>query len=454
LEEKLYQNGFRLGMQAEIPSPLRKQEARFLTANRQVALQNVESQSHNLNFTVRVLISFLISTIFIFPQFGLNFGSYSLNFSLVAMYALLAVCALYGIFRPTLSRLIFYGLMLFCGLASLCINGWGPSPSSFFLLVVVYFPLLFSANLETAALWGPFAARKFCDYAALIAAIACIQFFAQFVIRSDWLFGFHTLIPDPIKASGTFNTVIELSGDLKKSNGFFLREPSILSLLSSIALLLEYFHFHRKLRILLLLGAMAVSLSGTGIIVLLFGLFFPLSPKALLRIMIIGAAFGFGYLLLSEALELSIFTNRLAEFQTPGTSGYQRFVAPYILMTNEFDRPEWAPFFGHGPGSITMAAATLLWALGGSHDPTWAKSIFEYGIYGAFFILGFVICTFWGNWTRIEFRIALIYAWLASGGQLLAPDFIAIMFILISPWPTSDFIRSIPGVVAQESAWE
>ncbi|MGY0575839.1 hypothetical protein ACTGJ9_036370 [Bradyrhizobium sp. RDM12] len=351
----------------------------------------------------------------------------------MAIYLVLVLGLAFGVFRLSLAGLLLYSSVVFLGVVSLQANG-GPSAPSFFLLAVIYFPLAFVAKSQANENWRPFAIKKFCDYATLIAVIGGVQFVAQFAIHDDWLFASYKLIPEPIKASGVYNTVIEAAGGLKKSNGFFLREPSFMSMLCAIALLLEYFHYKRPIRLAILSGGMLVSLSGTGIIILVVGLFFPIRLNSLARAIVLGAVFTIFYVVVSEVLDLSIFTNRVAEFTTPKTSGYARFIAPYILLQRDIDFPPWAALLGHGPGSITAAALTLN-SIGGSHDPTWAKSIYEYGLLGFIAILTYLLKALWSSWASPEFRVALLYAWLASGGQLLSPDFMAVIFICISLWP-------------------
>jgi len=395
------------------------------------------TSNHSIpEFLFRSSISILVSTIFIFPQFGINFGSYSLNFSLIAIYLVLVLGLFFGGFQLSLPRILLYFAVTFFGVVSLRANG-GPSAPSFVLLAVIYFPLVFVAKPQANEDWRPFAIGKFCDYAAFVAVVGCVQFVAQIAIHGDWLFASYKLIPEPIKASGVYNTVIEAAGGLKKSNGFFLREPSFMSMLCAIALLLEYFHYRRPMRLAMLAGGMLVSLSGTGIIILLFGLFFPVRLNSLVRAVGLGAAFTVVYLILSEVLDLSVFTNRVAEFQTPGTSAYARFVAPYLLLSRDFDYPPWAALLGHGPGSISAAALTFA-SPGGSHDPTWAKSMYEYGLLGAFAILSLLVVSLWRSWPSAEFKIAMLYAWLASGGQLLSPDFMALLFVVVSLWPKTN----------------
>jgi hypothetical protein len=210
----------------------------------------------------------------------------------------------------------------------------------------------------------------------------------------------------------------------------------------SFAVLIEYYLLHRRLRIAVLLLGMILSYSGTGILILIVGLFAAVSPAAFPRFIVLGSLSVLAYWLFRNALDLSVFTERLNEFSQEGTSGYARFIAPSMLVLGEFSDKAWTPLLGHGPGSITLRIAALDAALDSPdaiHDPTWAKMMYEYGVAGTMSIVLFVISILSGKRINWQFCLAMFYAWLVSGGQLLSPDFMAIVFVLIALWPSKGY---------------
>src|SRR5262249_35111400 len=130
--------------------------------------------------------------------------------------------------------------------------------------------------------------------------------------------------------------------------------------------------------------------------------------------------------LLGEALNLSFTLGRIYEFSSDRSSGYSRFVAPVRLVLENLSIEPWTPFLGNGPGTISRFQAGYL-----IFDPTWAKSIFEYGLAGFFFVIGLVLYASNQFRSPAELRAALLASYLIMGGHLLAPDETSLIYVLL-----------------------
>ena len=310
----------------------------------------------------------------------------------------------------------------------------GSSKGSAALVVVLYAPFAFQSRVGGHNKFTE-VARTFSTMMVIVDGMAALQFILQFaghgVVEA---FNLRTLLPQALRQNGRYNT-IAYSGSLFRSNGFFLIEPSSLSIMGAFGLICEAsLDRGRKTVMALHLAAMAVALSGSGFVVLIVGWILPLIRKAPLRILT-GAAVAVPLVQLVAPLTgLSSVTDRVMEFAHPGSSGYARFVAPIAFSMSGWSRHIWALWVGNGPGSILRAIRSSN-SLIEIFDPTWAKLLFEYGVLGTIVFLSGLVLWHWGRAGPMPLRWALAYFWLVGGGNLVSPDSVALMIILSSYWP-------------------
>lgn len=382
----------------------------------------------------------LISAFTLFERMGLNLGTYSVDAALLAIYALVAVLLLGGHVVVNAQALLLHAAALALALASLCINALAAphhlvSPTSMLLLGVLYVPLLLRLRPLHGLSWDT-VARDFRAVATLCAIAGVLQFFAQFVVRTPWLFDFRPLLPEIVRGPEGYNTVIPVGG-FNKSNGFFLREPSGFSMLMALALLLELAMFKRVLRGLLFGLALLLSYSGTGLLALAIGLLYPPSARTYVRALLLVLAGGLTFALLGDALHLDFTLSRVGEFENERSSGYIRYVAPVRLLQESFFSEPWTALVGHGPGSVLRIARSFEF-----FDPTWAKLLYEYGLVGALLFCALVLRALAGSATPPSLKAALFMAWLFMGGHLLSPPNVALLMVLGTLCPAD---RSSPG---------
>ena len=373
----------------------------------------------------------------LFARFGINFGSYSLDFALVALYILLAASLYSGrsVINESMALLYVVGM----GVAALSLivnNGLSPvdrsSSSSLLLLAAIYLPLVVTLRTQ-GPLW-PEQARivKTFSNIAMICALACIvQFYLQFVVKQPWLFDFTPWIPDALRGPSGYNTVIEV-GELRKSNGFFLREPSGFSFVVALAMIIELTSSRRWLRIGMFAFALLLTYSGTGLLALIIGLTFPISRKSLLRLLLLGSAAWVLFGVVGEALNLSFTTNRVTEIGSDRSSAYIRFIAPMRVVLDSIDTDPWVAVLGHGPGTIQRTARGFE-----SFDPTWAKLLFEYGLTGFAIFVSMVLYALHRSPIQFQLKAVLFGSWLLMGGHLLSPENVATLYVLAAVWRPS-----------------
>lgn len=383
----------------------------------------------------RWMLAVMVAYVFL-TRLGLNLGAYSLDASFVALYGLAIALVVSGQAALDGFRLLLFGLALLVALSSQTINASlataeTTSFASLGLLAVIYLPVCLALRPSpTVQALRPWAMGVFCDLALVCAVFGIAQYALQFVYRPDWLFNFSPLLPDWLRGPAGYNTVIPV-GERYKSNGFFLREPSSFSFLTAFAAVIEIRSGRQRwVRQIVLLVGLLLSYSGTGILTLLIGLLFPLRSRSLLRLLLAGLGAGLLFWALGDALNLGFTVNRVQEFGNDRSSAYIRYIAPVRMLAESADQPSWALFLGHGAGSITRVRHAVE-----TFDPTWAKVLFEYGLLGAMTLLPLVWLLVRGADPSVR---AVLYAnWLVMAGHLLAPDSVALIFVLCGLWSGS-----------------
>ena len=286
-----------------------------------------------------------------------------------------------------------------------------------------------SAWLQAAALWR-WLVQAYIGFALCLAVVGIAQFFAQFVVRPVWLFDYTPFIPAPIRGSGVWNTV-NPAGDWIKSNGFFLREPSIFSVAMAFALICELAVDRRRWVAGLLATALVLTYSGSGLLLLALAMLFPLGRRSLPRIVACAAAAAAVYFLFGEALNLGYTVERVNEVNSGRTSAYCRFVYPNVLILQNLDASAWASLLGNGPGTMPKLDAFCADGV----ETTYAKAIFEYGLAGALAFAVLIIGALNRSAAPVRIRVALGVMWLLLGGNLLTSEFLLLIFLLSAMWP-------------------
>ena len=417
--------------------------------------RGVSAKSVPLDESMRRLLFYVFVAIVYLAMFGIRvLPDFSVSFSLVAVYALAAWLLIKGQASFDLPSLFLFCAVLLVGCALVFANSGGYfSLPSLLLLVVLYFPFTLSvtpgAQTERLRQYG---IKCFCDLSLGLAVCAIVQYALQYVLHASWLFNLGSFIPDWFSASGVWNHAVPVNGAFK-ANGLFQREPSGLSMLLGLAFVVEMTQARRYGRLAIMALAMALSYSGTGILIAAAGLLLPTNGPALRRSLILLAAGVAFWLLFRDLLNLNVFLDRANEFDKPNTSGYARFVAPLDVVQYGFGSSWWAPAIGSGPGTIQPAIVryTTTYAI---HDPTWAKLLFEYGVMGFGGMVAFAVAMVRRSAAPVELKIALFYTWFAAGGMLLNPDVLALLFGLSALWraPSCAPVQVVPRRFAMARA--
>ena len=313
----------------------------------------VEPQSRGATWFVAAIMA---SCIFL-QRFGLPFGNLAIN-----IVGPLGLClAIAGLVGGQLAfhrdRLLVFGVLLGLILLGTCVNAGAPDP---YVGINIYSTLQFVGISAFAVLTfqEPMQERVFfrlVNHALMILAIAGIlQFAAQFIgLR---IFSFTGYLPDGILAETNWNLEIPLGiGELMKSNGFFLVEPSVMSQFMAMALIIEVLALRRTRHLALFGAGLMLSFSGTGgivlaVFVLVVAVRLGWRGIVLATAVLLMAALVAGAIILLAPDVAAVLASRLDEFSQPGTSGHMRFVTPFWLLSDLLRREPSLALIGLGGG--------------------------------------------------------------------------------------------------------
>ncbi|WP_425259335.1 hypothetical protein ACPOLB_00585 [Rubrivivax sp. RP6-9] len=342
-----------------------------------------------------------------------------------------------GLLRVHRERLMMYLAMLAWLGCTQLFRDAPFSPASLLLLAALFLPLTLRLRPERGSVQrlagAPPLARalqRMVDLAALFAALGVLQFALQHALGTRLAYPVEHFVP-PAWLIQKFNTLIPLDygSTTLKSNGVFFLEPSFFSQFMALGLLLELSLRSRPLRVLLLVAGLAVSYSGTGLIVAGVGLLGLVVVKGRWDLLLVGALVVLALVLLDDLLPLQPLLRRTSEFQSAHSSGSARFVA----WVDMFDRQWWPEparvLFGAGAGSFARHAAVARQA---TAEMSFSKMLFEYGVTGAVLFFGFLVAAMNSVRAPLAFRLGLCTTLLVNGAFVAFPVGIAASVLL---WP-------------------
>lgn len=356
-------------------------------------------------------ISLVISVI-VTSRLGLPLGAKQVPLVLPVAVAHLVVIAFLG--RGTLSTartiatLAIGAIILFeTGLIHRHTSGL-----SLIYVIAIYTPLVINSTLSSdqlARIW-----RAFIALAAISAVLGIAQIMIQ-LVAGGYFFDPMQLLPEKIRLGGYQTTYPIMRGVIPtlKANGMIFVEASAFSQFLALAILGELWLFRRWKIITLLAAGMTLSFSGTGILMLLGGLALGARPRATLGVL--GATAVVGAILLATGYG-EAFTSRVDEVRRPGTSGYERFVSPFVAMTLPWEDSGRAVLWGYGAGRVE----DLDTEYAANYSPV-PKVMLEYGLVGLAAFGALWIAMFGGLAVQRPITGAMLVMYFLAAGSLLQP---------------------------------
>lgn len=284
----------------------------------------------------QVLVNVFVVLLVLTQRIGIPMMETSISVALPLGYLLIAVLALRG--SLGLSR-IRVELMLVALTACLAVTvavgaaGVAYSFPSLLLLVVIYLPWLLRARTDDGLRLVRSAGRTFVRVMLVLAPVGVFQLGSQLLgvwqyedYLMDWL------PPDYIVPNYNFENELEWGSTTFKATAFVLLEPSFLSQFCALAVIIGLLLRVPAWQLIVLIAGVASSVSGTGIFLLIAGgvLLLVRAPQLVRVRYVVAAGIAIGLVLYSPVADLLL--DRSGEFSETQSSGYSRFVAPYVQV--------------------------------------------------------------------------------------------------------------------------
>jgi hypothetical protein len=394
--------------------------------------------------TVRLLVVILAASVFL-QRFGVPVGADGVSFNLLVNLVVVGILALRGCLYVDPVRTSLFLVFAAYALISASFNVDHGSIPSALLLAAMYLPFAFMLR----PMEGLFeeCLRAFRTIALICASCGIAQFFLQFVISSKLLYTFDGFFPAQILLKG-FATYLPIAygSPLTRSNGFFFLEPSVFSQFIAISIIIELLYFQVKWRLAVYGAALLFSYSGTGMIALILVPAILISRRSV-KVILALALLGVLVYATAGLLHLNVFEQRAGEFVDTNTSGYGRFIAPAVLLSRYLFTDPHGLLFGNGPGSLHGYIIQMPFD---THDPVWAKLLFEYGIVGAIPFMILFILAVYVNSPSGWMSVALTIGFFTFGGELLDPRLNSLLLVfcvlpktvVAAPFKTRSAFRS------------
>jgi len=261
-----------------------------------------------------------------------------------------------------------------------------------------------------------------------IAVAGVLQFAAQLV--GIKLFAFAGMLPRSILIEEQFHVAAPFAFGLMRANGFFLVEPSTYAQFMAAGIIIEILYFRRYLVLGILFTGLFLSASGTGWLVLgafIVGVALTNGKAGIILSLVTAALIAVIFVALTIFLPNVVegLSSRLHEFSLPGTSGYERFITPFMLATDVFSYSPLAILTGIGPGASVDVQVPYVY---GVNAPI--KIIMEYGTFGLLLYLMVMITA-----TRTSRQRALVIPMMclllfSGGNQLFSPILFPVFLII------------------------
>lgn len=324
----------------------------------------------------------------------------------------------------------------------------GPSFTSILLLVILYAPFTYVLRPALLDLF-PHVLEFFCKLMILGALIAVAQWLAQL---GGWQFTDYLaqVVPEDFLVPD-YNTSYPLryGSEMWKSNGLFFLEPSFCSQFLALALIAQLVQGEKRWRIPLYAFGLLTTVSGTGLVLLGFGLAVLAWRRGALWSLVILAATTIATIAVAVTPAGQIFVERAAEARDPDSSVSLRVNDPYVRAFRNLGRDASAPLIGHGPGFVEQEAEAHLQRTQLTLAfPVVPKLAAEYGIAAAILFTAFLVAAFGARTPSATLAACLLFMHFTLSGSLLQPQTVYLALILASMFATIVPIRRYDPVPA------
>ena len=268
--------------------------------------------------------------------------------------------------------------------------------------------------------------KRFIGLMIIPALIVLVQYFYQKITGLSDPISMNRLFPKSVLLQGFFyDAHYPWNSTFQRPNGFFFLEPSVVSMFTASAAIIELTYFKRLRYVLLMIGATAFSMGGTGFTMLLTASPFLLARQTLPVAAAVGVA-ALTAFFVAIALDVPLpLLSRVGELNQTTSSGSGRLLIPAAQFIKLLLDPSYF-LTGTGAGSTTAALGNA-WPI--------LKLLNEYGLLTTILYVTLYMMAIARSY-NMPLAIAITLIFQFTGGYLLdaiAVQFMAVIFCMVVP---------------------
>lgn len=395
-----------------------------------------------------VVLLALLVVVVLGQRLALPLPGPQVQLTLVAFLLATAMLLLQGRLQEDRPRLQLYALAVGACTLSSVLASWAGGPlslPSWAVLLALYVPWVYRLS-DLDPLGYRHLATCFVRLMVVLAVVGIGQMLAQ--VAGVWSYTdvLGRALPAAFLIEGyNTNIPIQWGASIHKSNAFVFLEPSFFSQYCGLALVIGLVLGVRVWQLVVLGLGLVVAVSGTGFFLLAVGLLLLLVrlPRAFRPTVVAPALAGLAVVPFTPVAALLLA--RRGEFAQSGSSGYSRFVAPYLEVAQGLALEPLRYLTGAGPGTATRLLESS--ARGQFGDAIVynipAKLVFEYGLVAGTLFTVFIAVALLHRAPAVVIPGTVLFMIFLLSGSLLQPHTIALAWLLTGVW------AGTPRVTAQ-----
>ena len=364
----------------------------------------------------------------ILQRFGLPIGGQqsAVFVSLLIAPVLMAPLLFTGQLRISAGPAFTFVIALCCLLLTTIMTVLYPDLEKRFSLpsVLELFLLLFLLLPQPAGAFDTKAVLPiFTFWARLIAVASLIQYGAQFVGLRFFSFAssFPALGPFLTEAGYHVEAPLRYGSSINRANGVFLLEPSILSQVMTLAIVVDVFVLRRLKWLALYAAALLASFSGTGALILtvtflVAGVVSPRQlPRAIGAIVLMVVLAG-----VAAVVFPSQFSTLADRVSGDDPSAHARYAEQFTVLQTIATDPRLVAGFGPGAADGFIQSGSMSALL---------KMFFDYGLLGLLTLVAYILTAWWRS-DHPALMLVALFTFQLGGGYLLFPPMVLLLSLL------------------------
>jgi hypothetical protein len=357
-------------------------------------------------------------------KFAVGPLSFQVSLPILIMLGHVGFMVITGRMRFAPMRLGCYLMFASCCLFSQAICGAPFSIPSIVELLLIYSFLTVTTFVSDSAY--QLILKRFVGMMVIPALIVLIQYWYQKITGLSDPISMHRMIPKAFLLQGFFyDAHYPWNSTFQRPNGFFFLEPSVVSMFTASATIIELTYFKRIRYAMLMIAGTAFSMGGTGMTMLIIATPFLMARQPLPVVLLVSVTALIAILALI-VLDVPLpILSRVHELENTTTSGGGRILIP----AQQFIRLLFDPshfLTGTGAGSITDAFGDA-WPI--------VKLLSEYGLLTTILYVALYLMAISRPYNApLAVAISIIFHF--TGGYLLdgvIVQFIGVIFCMIVP---------------------